>query len=64
MLSNNINKEFFQKEVPYETEILREDGRIEVKNKGTLQILDDWIHERFTFDNWGFWEESMRALRK
>ncbi len=41
MLSENINKDFFQDEVPYENGIPREDGKIRVQTKGTLQILDD-----------------------
>ncbi len=64
MLSDNINKEFFQNEVPYETEILREDRRFEVQSKGTLQILDDWIREYFSFDDWEFWKEGIRTLRQ
>ncbi len=65
MISDNINKEFFQKEVSYEREIQRKDGRIEVQNKGTLQILNEWVHKYFhTDDNWALWKKSMGSLRK
>ena len=64
MLSDNINKEFFQNEVPYETEIHRKDGRIEVRNKGTIQILDHWIRKYFSTDNWELWDKSIEVLRK
>lgn len=64
VLSENINKEFFQNEVPYEREIHRKDGRIEVQNKGTLQILDEWVRKDFyTDDNWALWDKSMGSLR-
>lgn len=65
MISHNINKEFFQKEVSYEREIQRKDGRIEVQKKGTLQILDEWVRKYFdTDDNWALWEKSMGGLKK
>jgi hypothetical protein len=64
MVSENINKEFFQNEVLYETEIHRKDGKIEVQNKGTLQILDDWIRKYFNTDDWEPWEKGIQTLRK
>ena len=65
MISDNINKQFFQNEVSYEREIQRKDGRIEIQNKGTLQILDEWIREKFsTHNNWALWDKSMKAFRK
>ncbi|MCK4822055.1 AAA family ATPase, partial [bacterium] len=65
MLSDNINKEFFQNEVSYEREIQRKDGRIEIQNKWTLQILDEWIRKYFsTDDDWDKWDRSLKALRK
>lgn len=65
MISDNINKEFFQNEVSYEREIQRKDGRIEVQNKGTLLILDEWVRKYFdTDDNWALWDKSMGSLRK
>lgn len=65
MISGNINKGFFQKEVSFERETQRKDGRIEVQNKGTLQILDEWVRKYFyTDDNWTLWEISMDKLKK
>lgn len=64
MLSDNINKRFFQGDVPEETEITRDDGRIEVRQKGTLQILDDWIHTRMRLPDWKPWDDAIAALRK
>ncbi len=64
MLSENINRDFFQHEVPYENQILRKDGKIQVETKGTLQILDDWIHAFFITDDWQPLEKSIATMRK
>lgn len=63
MLSDNINKAFFRKEVADETELERADGKLEVRQKGTLQILDDWIRQVYHTDDWKPWEEAIAALR-
>ena len=63
MLSENINRNFFQKEVSYETEIERKDGKIEVQNKATLRILNDWVREFFFMEDWQAWDESIKTFR-
>jgi hypothetical protein len=47
LLSENINKDFFQNEVAIEEEKAREDGKIEVTQKGTLRLLSEWITSKF-----------------
>jgi hypothetical protein len=64
MLSDNINKAFFQGQVPEETETERSDGKIVVTPKGTLTILDEWIHSRMRLPDWTPWDEAIAALRK
>jgi hypothetical protein len=64
LLSENINKAFFLDEVPDETEKQRSDGRIEVVNKGTLQILDDWMREFFCTSDWTPWDETISTLKR
>jgi hypothetical protein len=65
MISENINKKFFQREVPYETETERKDGKIQVEQKGTLQILDDWVRRFFRpADGWQDWNEAIQAFRE
>lgn len=64
VLSDNINKEFFRNEVPYVTEIERKDGKIQVQNRGTLQILDHWVRKYFRTEHWEPWDESIEILRK
>jgi hypothetical protein len=63
MLSDNIDKRFFRKEVPEETETERKDGKIVIQNKGTLQMLDEWIRKYFRTSDWEPWDESIAALR-
>jgi len=43
MMSENINKKFFKDEVAVETEEERGDGKIVVRQKGTISILEDWL---------------------
>ncbi|GAW32074.1 hypothetical protein [Carboxydocella sp. JDF658] len=47
MLSENINKEFFRGDISLEEEIERADGKIEVRTKGTIALLEEWITSRF-----------------
>lgn len=47
MMSDNINKKFFENDVDLESEKEREDGKIVVTQKGTIQILEDWINKYF-----------------
>ncbi len=63
MVSDNLDKRFFQNEVPYESETTRSDGKIVVRQKGTLQILDDWVRKSFRPRDWQPWDESIEALR-
>ena len=63
MISENINKAFFQDEVPYKTEIKRKDGYPEPQQKGTLQILDDWMRKSFRTNDWQSWDIAIKAFR-
>ncbi len=47
VLSDNIDKKFFGNDVPLEEEIERNDGRIEVRQRGTLALLEDWVRKHF-----------------
>lgn len=48
MMSDNINKSFFGNDVDLETEEERDDGKILVRQKGTIQILESWVSKYFT----------------
>jgi hypothetical protein len=64
LVSENINKKFFKGDVPYTDEEKRNDGKIVVKQKGTLQILDDWIHSKFQFADWSQWKKAIVSFKK
>jgi len=64
MLTDNINKDFFMNEICYENEQEREDGKIIVTQRGTLQLLDEWIHNYFRPADWSVWNEAIESLKK
>jgi len=43
MMSDNISKGFFMRDVPDETEETRDDGKIVVRQRGTIAMLEDWF---------------------
>ncbi len=47
MLSENINRAFFRNDVAFETERIRDDGKIIVEQKGTLTALEEWVRSKF-----------------
>ena len=47
MMSDNINIKFFESDVELESEEEREDGKIIVRRKGTVQILTAWVNKYF-----------------
>lgn len=64
LLSDNINKDFFMREIPTEKEILRDDGKIKVQDKGTLLILDEWVRAKYRTADWEPWDQSIQTLRE
>lgn len=64
MISDNINKDFFKSEINYENEKERDDGKIIVTQKGTLQLLDEWLRKFYKPDDWSEWDEAFSALKK
>ena len=47
MMSDNINKKFFEDDVKVEIEEERDDGKIVVRPKGTILILESWVNKFF-----------------
>jgi hypothetical protein len=64
LLSDNINKNFFRNEVPLQSETSRKDGKIQVENKGTLQMLDDWVRRYFRTADWEPWNAGIAAFHE
>jgi hypothetical protein len=59
MMSENINRDFFQGEISQDKEIKRDDGKIEVVKKGTITLLEEWL-----LRNWrpSYKEDFLEAL--
>jgi hypothetical protein len=47
MMSENINRDFFQGDIPQDKEIKRGDGKIEVVKKGTVTLLEEWLSKNW-----------------
>lgn len=63
MLSENIDKAFFVGKVPDEERTIRKDGTIEVRQRGTLAMLDEWL-TRWRVTEPGYPASIMDALRE
>jgi len=64
LLSDNISRKFFASDTPLEEETKRKDGRIEVRQKGTIRLLDEWMRSNFRATDWKPWEEAIASLRE
>src|SRR5260370_31242208 len=64
MLSGNIDPAFFQGEVPDEERVPRKDGAIEVRKRGTLAMLEDWLRSCWQAKDPSFPESIMGPLRE
>jgi hypothetical protein len=47
MMSDNLNKDFFRGDIVFEKETERYNGKIQVTQKGTIHLLEDWIGKYF-----------------
>jgi len=64
VLSDNINIEFFKADLSLEREEVRKNGKIVVHNKGTIQLLDEWMRIKFNFKNDATWKYTIHTLKK
>ena len=48
MMSDNLNHAFFAGDVSAQKETPRKDGKIVVEQKGTIQLLDEYLHTHWT----------------
>lgn len=64
LISDNINRDFFMDEVPYNEEVPRKDGSVEVRPIGTLNLLDTWVRSHFPSMDLREWEEALVAFRE
>lgn len=64
MMSENINKNFFIGEISDEYDHERNDGKVEVRRKGTITILEEWLDRYFHPEDEGPIKEMKAAFRK
>lgn len=64
MMSDNLNKDFFRGDVDLETDTLRDDGKIVVTQKGTIQLLEQWFQVKMRWPDPKPFEEMMAAFRR
>lgn len=64
VLSENISTDFFMGEVTSQTEHRRKDGKIEVRPKGSIRMLDEWIGLKFRIADRKPIDEAIATLRR
>lgn len=64
MMSDNINKKFFEGDIPLEIEEERKDGKIIVRNIGTIQLLENWVSRFFRAGDQKPIEEMISAFKE
>jgi hypothetical protein len=65
MLSDNLSRDFFKSQnFALETEEMRKDGKVIVRLKGTLELLEEWVTRRFRAPDPKPMEECITALRE
>jgi hypothetical protein len=64
MLSSNIEKKFFKDDIPKESEEKRADGKIVVRNRGTLQLLENWLKQTVILQEPEMLNEIISALKR
>lgn len=63
MISDNINKDFFKGEVQEEYDETRSDGKVIVRYKNTIALLDEWLRSKFQTDDWRPIQEMIKTFR-
>lgn len=64
MISENINKDFFEGKIDFFEFKELEDGLVERQSKGTLQIFEEWLTSVFNIEGDGTVSELFKPLKK
>lgn len=62
-ISENINRAFFLNDVAFDYEEVRKDGKRIVRQKGTIQILDEWLRLKYIVKDRKPIEEMVRTFK-
>jgi len=63
-ISENINREFFLNDVDFEYDEVRSDGKVVVRQFGTIQILDEWLKSTFIAEDRRPIEEMIATFKE
>lgn len=63
MMSDNINKKFFGDDISYEDEEERSDGKIVVRPKGTIRMLEEWFLKEMRFTDSKPFEDMIKKFK-
>lgn len=58
MISENLDRNFFRGKVELEEEVPRRDGKVEIRQKGTLRLLEEWLRSKYRPSD----DEPLRAM--
>jgi hypothetical protein len=64
LLSENISKDYFRGDVQLEEDKPRKDGKIQVVQKGTIQLLEEWIKKYFSSTEPQKVDDAFTKIRK
>lgn len=64
MMSDNLNKKFFENDVEVEMEEERSDGKFVVRPKGTIQILASWVDKYYQTPDQKHVDDMLAVFRK
>lgn len=64
LMSENINREFFPVWIERESERERADGKVVVSQRGTIQLLDEWIRRSFRTPDTKPIDECLETFRE
>ena len=64
MMADNLNKDFFRGDISLESETARNDGKIVVTQKGTIQLLEQWLPRKFRFSDTGPFAQMIKTFRE
>ncbi|MCH8493676.1 MAG: AAA family ATPase [Idiomarina sp.] len=64
LMSDNLNNKFFTPELELEEDHERPDGKVEVRRKGTIVLLDEWVNYYFRTQEPEPLEQMLASFRK
>ena len=64
MMSDNINKDFFDGDIPLKEEVPLGGNKVEVRPISTIRLLETWLSERFAPDDPQLLPETLKAFRE